>query len=59
MATLRDELEILRILIAAIEKHARGDVAALARGIIEELRAAGMEIRRTNMTPNRYPGAHL
>ena len=59
MATLRDELEILRILIAAIEKHARGDVAALARGIIEELRAAGMEIRRTDMTPIRNPRALL
>ena len=30
-----------------IEKRARGDVEALARGIIEEVRAAGLEIRRT------------
>jgi hypothetical protein len=38
-----------------IEKHAKGDVAALARGIIEELRAAGLEIRRTNAIPIRNP----
>jgi cobalamin biosynthesis protein CbiG len=31
-----------------IEKRARADVEALARGIIEELRAAGLEIRRTD-----------
>jgi hypothetical protein len=37
-----------RVIVAAIEKHARGDVEALARGIIEELRAAGLEIRRTD-----------
>jgi hypothetical protein len=35
-------------IVAAIEKHATGDVAALARGIIEELRAAGLENRRTD-----------
>jgi hypothetical protein len=34
------------IVVAAIEKHARGDVDALSRGIIDELRAAGLEIRR-------------
>ena len=39
----------------AIEKHARGDVAALARGIIEELRAAGLEIRGTETIPIRNP----
>ena len=44
MPTLREELEIMDVIIAAIEKHARGDVEALARGIIEELRAAGLEI---------------
>ena len=53
MPTLREELEIMGVIIAAIEKHARGDVAALARGIIEELRAAGLEIRRTNAIPIR------
>ena len=35
MPTLREELEIMGIVVAAIEKHARGDVEALARGIIE------------------------
>jgi hypothetical protein len=44
-------------MVAAIEKHARGDVAALACGIIEELRAAGLEgIRRTDAIPIRDPG---
>ena len=42
-------------LVAAIEKHARGNVEALARGIIEELRAAGLEIRRTDEIPIRDP----
>ena len=46
VADPREESEIERIIVAAIEKHARGDVEALARGIIEELRAAGLEIRR-------------
>jgi hypothetical protein len=40
---------------AAIEKHARGDVEALARGIIEELRIAGLAIRRTDTIPIRNP----
>ena len=40
----------------AIEKHARGDVEALARGIIEELRAAGLEIRRIDEIPNAIRG---
>jgi hypothetical protein len=39
---------------SAIEKHARGGVAALARGIIEELRAAGLEIRRTDAIPRLF-----
>ena len=51
MPTLREELEIMGVIIAAIEKHARGDVEALARGIIEELRAAGLEIRRIDAIP--------
>ena len=48
MPTLREELEIMGVVIAAIEKHARGDVETLARGILEELRAAGLEIRRVD-----------
>ena len=45
-----------RIIVgAAIEKHARGDVEALARGIIDELRAAGLEIRRTDAIPIHDP----
>ena len=50
-----EESEIERVIVAAIEKHARGDVAALARGIIEELRAAGLEIRGTETIPIRNP----
>ena len=45
MPSIRDELEIIR-LVAGIEKHARGDVAKLATGIIAELRQAGFEIVR-------------
>jgi hypothetical protein len=44
MPSPRDELELVRIVAAAIEKHARGDVAKLALGIITELRQAGFEI---------------
>jgi hypothetical protein len=55
VADPREESEIERIIVAAIEKHARGDVAALARGIIEELRAAGLEIRRTDAIPIHDP----
>jgi hypothetical protein len=44
-----------RVIVAAIEKHARGDVEALARGIIEELRDAGLEIRRADEIPIRNP----
>ena len=55
MPTLREELEIMGVIIAAIEKHARGDVEALARGIIEELRAAGLEIRRVGAISIRNP----
>ena len=53
MADPGEESEIERIIVAAIEKHVRGDVAALARGIIEELRAAGLEIRRIDVIPRR------
>jgi len=46
MPSIRDVLEIIRLVAAAIEKHARGDVAKLATGIIAELRQAGFEIVR-------------
>ena len=46
MPSIRDELEIIRLVAAAIEKHARGDVAKLATGIIAELRQAGFDIVR-------------
>jgi hypothetical protein len=51
VAELQEESE--RVIVAAIEKHARGDVEALARGIIAELRAAGLEIRRVDAIPIR------
>ena len=44
MPSLREELELVRIVAAALEKHARGDVEKLALGIITELRQAGFEI---------------
>jgi hypothetical protein len=50
-----EESEIERVIVAAIEKHARGDVEALARGIIVELRAAGLEIRRVGAISIRNP----
>ena len=53
LADPREESE--RVIVAAIEKHARGDVEALARGIIEELRAAGLEIQRIDAIPIRNP----
>jgi hypothetical protein len=46
MPSLRDELELVRIVAAAIERHARGDVQKLALSIITELRRAGLEIVR-------------
>ena len=46
MPSLRDELEIIRLVVAGIEKHARGDVSKLATGIIAELRQAGFDIVR-------------
>ena len=46
MPSIRDELEIIRLVVAGIEKHARGDVAKLATGIIAELRQAGFETVR-------------
>ena len=48
-----EESEIERVIVAAIEKHARGDVEALARGIIEELRDAlaqkGIRVGRSSV----------
>ena len=55
MTDPREESEIERIIVAAIEKHARGDVDALARGIIEELRGAGLEIQRIDAILIRNP----
>ena len=46
MPLRREELELVRVVAAAIEKHARGDVAKLAIGIITDLRKAGFEIVR-------------
>jgi hypothetical protein len=46
MAEPRDEVEIERVIAVAIYRHARGDVEALAGGILADLREAGFEIRR-------------
>jgi hypothetical protein len=47
--------EIESVIVAAVENHARREVPALARGIIEELRAGGLEIRPTDAIPIRNP----
>lgn len=46
MPSLRDELELVRVVAAAIERHARGDVEKLVPRIITERRQAGFEIVR-------------
>jgi hypothetical protein len=46
MSDRQGESEIVAVIVAAIEKHARGDVAKLAIGIITDLRQAGFEIVR-------------
>jgi hypothetical protein len=55
----REESAIERIIVAAIEKHARGDVEALARGIIEELRRwSGDPARSALAGVSRCPANH-
>ncbi len=57
MAEPIDEVEIERVIAAAIYRHDRGDVEAAARGIIAHLREAGFEIRRADVIPiRRNPG---
>jgi len=57
MAEPRDELEIERVIVAAIYRHARGNVIYLARAIVADLREAGFEIRRADAIPiRRNPG---
>jgi hypothetical protein len=57
MAEPRDEVEIERVIVASIFRHARGNVIYLARAIFADLREAGFEIRRTNVIPiRRNPG---
>ena len=46
MTSLKEELELMRIVAASIERHARGDVEKLALGIINDLRQAGFDIVR-------------
>ena len=53
MPSRRQELELVRVVASAIEKHARGDVAKLALGIITELRQAGFEIERRRQEDDR------
>jgi len=45
MAEPREQSEIERVIVAAIEKHSRGDVIASARGMMLELYRADFEIR--------------
>jgi hypothetical protein len=45
-----------RIIATAIERHARGDVLALAHAILNELWEAGFELRlRPDMIPIKGP----
>ena len=48
MADRRDEVELERVIVKAIERHTRGNPDALARHLIAELRRAGFEIRRAD-----------
>ena len=43
MAEPLDEVEIERVIAVAIYRHARGDVEAVARAVIADLREAGFE----------------
>jgi hypothetical protein len=53
VADPQEESEIERIIVTAIEKHATGDVEALARGIIEELRGACLVLAGARQTTVR------
>ena len=48
MAEPLDEIEIERVIALAIYRH-RGNVEAMARGVIADLRDAGFEIRRADI----------
>ena len=48
-----DAVEIERLILKVIERHARGNPEALARQLVADLRCAGFEIRRTNAIPVR------
>jgi hypothetical protein len=48
-----DAVEIERVIVKAVERHARGNPEALARPLVADLRRAGFEIRRTDATPVR------
>jgi hypothetical protein len=41
-----EKVEIERVIVKAIERHARGNPEALARLLVAELRRAGFAIRR-------------
>ena len=46
MAEPIHEVEIERVIVTSIYRHARGNVIHLARAVIADLREAGFEIRR-------------
>jgi hypothetical protein len=48
MAEPKEESEVERVIVKAIERHARGNAEALARLLVAELRRAGFEIRRAS-----------
>jgi hypothetical protein len=52
MAELPNEVEVERVIAVAIYRHAKGDIDALARNIIADLREAGFEIRRASTVPS-------
>jgi hypothetical protein len=49
MAEPLDEVEIERVIVKSIVRHARGNPEALARQLVTELRRAGFEIRRADV----------
>jgi hypothetical protein len=52
MVEPQEESEVERVIVAAIYRHARGNVIYLARAIVADLRKGGFEIRRASAGSN-------
>jgi hypothetical protein len=46
---LDDRTELVRLIITSINRHARGDVAALAENIVAELEDRGYELCKPDL----------